>query len=79
MNTDAVVNGALYPIDWSVLQMQDMELPELLGTMVEQVYPEQWAEVLDVIAERNAAEEAAAQAAAEAEAAASAEKEKKEK
>ena len=79
MNTDAVVNGALYPIDWSVLQMQDMELPELLGTMVEQVYPEQWAEVLDVIAERKAAEEAAAQAAAEAEAAASAEKEKEEK
>ncbi|MBE6897807.1 MAG: hypothetical protein E7475_02215 [Ruminococcaceae bacterium] len=79
MNTDAVINGALYPIDWSVLQMQDMELPELLGTMVEQVYPEQWAEVLDVIAERKAAEEAAAQAAAEAEAAASAEKEKKEK
>ena len=70
MNSDAVQNGALYPVDWSVLQLQSEKLPELLGSMAEQVYPEQWAEVLDVIAERKAAEEAAAQAAAEAESAA---------
>ncbi len=67
MNSDAVLNEALYPLDWSVLQMQNEKMPELLGSMMEQVYPEQWAEVLDVIAERKAAEEAAAQAAAEAE------------
>ncbi len=65
MNSDAVLNNALYPVDWTILQMQNMELPELLGTMAEQVYPEQWAEILDVIEERRAAE-AAAQAAAEA-------------
>ena len=59
--------------------MQNMELPELLGTMAEQVYPEQWAEILDVIEERRAAEEAAAQAAAEAEAAAAAEADKTDK
>lgn len=64
MNSDAVVNDALYPVDWTVLQLQNEELPELLASMVEQVYPEQWEETLDVIAERKAAEEAAAQAAA---------------
>ena len=79
MNSDAVKNEALYPVEWTVLQMQNMELPELLGTMAEQVYPEQWAEILDVIEERRAAEEAAAQAAAEAEAAAAAEADKTDK
>ena len=67
MNSEAVQNEALYPIDWSVLQLQNEELPGLLASMVEKVYPEQWEEVLDVIAERKAAEEAALQEAAEAE------------
>lgn len=66
LNSEAVANNALYPMDWSVLQLQNEELPELFGAMVQQVYPELWEEIQNDIAERKA-EEAAAQAAAEAE------------
>ncbi len=60
MNSTAVVTGALYPVDWHILQIQNEELPELFGSMVEQVYPDIWKMVQDAIAEEKAAEEAAA-------------------
>lgn len=68
-NSTAVANGALYPVDWTVLQMQNGDLPELFASMTEQVYPDVWKMVQDAIAEEKAAEEAAAaeQAAAETE------------
>lgn len=53
----AVAREALYPVDWTVLQLQDSRLPEELGKLVEAAYPELW----DMI--QAAAEEAAAQAA----------------
>lgn len=67
MSSEAVANDALYPVDWTVLQLQNGELPKLFGSMVEQVYPELWEEIRIDITERKA-QEAAAQAAAEAEA-----------
>ena len=44
-DSNAVANDALYPLDWSILQMQNRELPELLGSMVEKVYPELWEQI----------------------------------
>ena len=60
MNSTAVANGALYPVDWNILQLQNEELPELFASMAEQVYPDVWQMVQDAIAEEKAAEEAAA-------------------
>ena len=44
-DSNAVANDALYPLDWSILQMQNREFPELLGSMVEKVYPELWEQI----------------------------------
>lgn len=67
LESPAVVNGALYPVDWPVLQMQNAELVNLFSEMAEQVYPDVWSMIQDAIEEEKAAEEAAA---AEAEASA---------
>lgn len=56
-NSPAVANDALYPVDWNVLQLQNEKLPDLFGSMVEQVYPELWQEIQSELAERKAAEE----------------------
>lgn len=65
LNSSAVGNVALYPVDWGTLQLQNGELPEMLGSMVEQVYPDVWELIQDAIEEAKAAEEAAAQEEAE--------------
>lgn len=67
LNSPAIANEALYAIDWSALQMQNMELADILGTLVSQQYPDVWKLVQDAIAEEKAAEEAAAQQAVQSE------------
>ena len=66
-SSTAVENDALYPVDWSALQMQNLELCENLGDVVSELYPDVWKLVQDAIAEEKAAEEAAAQQAAQTE------------
>lgn len=70
-NSNAVLNEALYPVDWTALQFQGQALYEQLGSMAEQVYPEVWEKIQADIAAQKAAEEAE-KAAAEAAAAESA-------
>lgn len=68
LNSSAVANDALYPLDWSLLQMQNLELSESLDAVVSELYPDVWKLVQDAIAEEKAAEEeAAAQQAAQGE------------
>ncbi len=59
----AVVNNMLFPIDWTVLQMQNLKLAELYGFMAEQVYPDEWEMIQKAIAEQEAEEAAKAEAA----------------
>lgn len=70
LNSTAVENAALYPLDWSALQMQNLELTDALGEITAELYPDVWKLVQDAIAEEQAAKEAAAEQAAQAEAAA---------
>ncbi len=64
LNSPAVTNEALYPLDWTQLQMQNLELGEALSDVVAEQYPDVWKLVQDAIAEEKAAEEEAAQQAA---------------
>ncbi len=66
--TPAVEQNLLFPVDWAALQLQNMELAELYGSMVEAVYPDEWRMIQEAIAEAEAkaeAEAAAAEAAAQ--------------
>ena len=40
--SEAVLNGALYPVDWDVLQMMTLEFPQMCGDILKEFYPEQW-------------------------------------
>ncbi len=60
--TPAVTNNLLFPVDWQTLQLQDLELADLYGDLVEAAYPDEWKLIQEAIAAKEAEEAAKAEA-----------------
>lgn len=49
-NSTAVANNALYPLDWTAVQFQSLDLAEELAEIAEQYAPEQWQAIQEELA-----------------------------